>query len=307
MRRTLTFCLLGALVSPLSPCSATVVGRGLDPTDSLELTLSIEDSVFLEHEEISVVTCATNLSSRVLLAIASPSYLCGHFDFDLFNVRTGHRMRRAFHSCGFVTGVWDLKPGESLCDITSLDTHFGGYRSGPTTLRGGMDGSSMPAGRYRLSAHYPARVPHDREHRQFWIRTDPVEFRIDSLASSPDEVALAEAFDRLGPFPSVATTSLRDLCVAWLPRFYDSALFRPIYWRARIRRPQPPLDTLLHDLRALQPRPFRRIILANTYMKLRGDFDPNLADTLERYLAIPPGPKVVSSWRAGPMRRVPWR
>lgn len=307
MRRTFTFCLLGVLVSPLSPCSATVVGRGLDPTDSLELTLSIEDSVFLEHEEISIITCATNRSARVLPAIASPSYLCGHFDFELINLRTGRRMGRAFHSCGFVTGAWDLKPGESLCDITSLDGHFGGYRPGPTTLRRGMDGSSIPPGRYRLSAHYPARVPNDREHRQFQIRTEPVEFRIDSLASSPHEAALAEAFDRLGPFPSVATDSLRDLCVAWLPKFYDSPLFRPIYWRARLRLPQPPLDTLLQDLGALQRRPFRRIVIANTWMKLRRHIALSLADTLERYLEIPPGPQVISSWRAGPMRTIPWR
>jgi|GEM_PF-5974123 hypothetical protein len=307
MRQTLTLCLLGTLAFPPSRCSAIVVGRGFDPTDSLELTLSIEDSVFLEHEEISVITCATNLSSRILSAITRPSYLCGQFDFELVDQRTGRRMSRAFHACGFVTGAWDLKPGESLCDIAGLASHFGGYRPGLSTLRRGMDGSSIPPGRYRMSAHYPARVPHDREHRQFRIQTESVEFRVDSLASSRDEVALAEAFDGLGPFPPVATDSLRDLCVVWLPRFYGSAYFHSIYWRARLRLPQPPLDTLLQDLRALQRSPFRRIVIANTYLKLARDLAPSLVDTLERYLEIPPGPQVISSWRAGPMRTIPWR
>jgi hypothetical protein len=306
MLRIQTLCLLGVLVFSPSLDAATIVGKGFDPTDSLELNLSLEDSVFLEHEEISVIVCATNRGSRVLPAIARPTYLCGYFDFEMFNVRTGQRMPRTMYSCGIVNGAWDLKPGESLCDITELGSHFGGRNLGPSlTLRRGMDGSRIPPGRYRLSAHYPARVLHDRKHRQFSIRTEPVEFRIDSFASSSEEVSLAEAFDRLGPFPPVATDSLRNLCVAWLPKFYDSALFDQIYWRARLRIPQPPLDTLFRDLRALERKPFRRIIIANTYI---GRYAPaRLADTLEPYLQTPPGPQVLSSWRVGPMRAIPWR
>src|SRR5207237_4136101 len=109
------------------------------------------------------------------------------------------------------------------------------------------------------------RLPQDPWHRQVTLKTS-VDFRVDSLASSPADIVLAAEFDKAGPFPSIATEDLRNLCVKWLPRFYDSSFFDQIYWRARSRTPLPPPDSLFQDLRALEKHPFLRTSIAWTYL-----------------------------------------
>jgi hypothetical protein len=305
MKPNLAISIVAVLLLP-SSASALVIGRVFDPVESLEVRLFLEDSVFLEHERISTIVCVTNRGSKLLPAVTRPAYFCGYFDFILVDVVADKRMRRGYHSCGFMYGAWDLQPGESLCDVSAVASHFGGsdFR-GDTYLSEGMGESALNPGRYRLSAWYPVRLPQDREHRRFTLVTAPVPFRVDSLASAPSEMRLAEEFDANGPFPRIANETVRDLCVRWLPRFYETALFDKVYWRARNRRPLPPPDSLFQDLRALKMRPFRKAIIANTYLTLSGGSNrPGLVDSLVPYLHATPGPEVLSSYRVGPMRTI---
>ena len=63
--------------------------------------------------------------------------------------------------------------------------------------------------------------------------------------------------------------------------------------------------SLFHDMKSLKMRPFRRIVIANSYLKLSdGLHRPGLVDSIVPYLYATPGPEVLSSYRVGPMRTI---
>lgn len=183
----------------------------------LHLSITLEDSVFLEGQSVYAFFCARNVTLRTVL---EPDIRIEEFRARLSRTDTGEVLKSRISGddiFGMLRGL-TLRQGEARCYYVLDLAKFGVQSPDSVNLSGRQHDLSLEPGSYVLNWEYRYR-PHPGND----LLKGEARFTVHPLTSDPRELSLVRSFlaGREGPLPPYARQRL--------PEFYRSKFLLRVY------------------------------------------------------------------------------
>jgi hypothetical protein len=220
MRHVLAVLLVAWLV-PAPACASD------EPRPHLDVSITLEDSVFLEGQSIYAIFRTQNRGGAEVQHIAplAPEY--GFMTLTLVSSDRGGRFPCLIDDdLRYIGKGVTLRPGEVMCDARDLTTYFGLSQPNPASVAGGFGYPELPVGRYSLHWEYRYSIQAGEATR---ITGKEISFVVNALTSEPKEQQLIEAFMRGKPRVGLDRSPFHEYSQQSLPRFLGSRYLMRVY------------------------------------------------------------------------------
>ena len=240
---------------------------------SIELTLSIDDSVYLASQPIIVSVCVRNGSRDVFDDLVPLDPADGFLRLRLIDSDTGVILQKygTIRDVLFSNDGITIPPGEVHCEVFDLLYHFGRWPTKDQMLLKSLAMYALPPGRYELSGSISARTGHNKALLPVILRSNSVRFQVKSAGSNASQEALLTSLTsrdqwRTNKLSPANVRSARD----HLREFISSPYFLLAYRAARPSLTSSDVDSLdqLLERRKNAPALWRAVLVWDDFERV---------------------------------------
>jgi hypothetical protein len=214
--------------------------------EEIELSLSLDDSVYLSDQPILTIITAKNAGDVEFRDLA-PLYPGDRFiDLRLTNMDSGKPVSFAAPRplSGYTAEGLRLQPGESELEAINLQQWFGRRVGDGIAAR--LGAHSLLPGSYRLDATFHARIGAAVHLPAILSVSHPAYFKVVPIETAPSEVHLVNDFLRDCPADWMDIEAINRYCAAQLSRFLHSKYLVLVYYQSGPGILKVPIDSLMH-------------------------------------------------------------
>lgn len=229
----------------------------------LDLAVTLEDSVLLQHQTIYMIARLRNSSSEQIADIAPLAPGRGYLRLQLFQEGNESPIPASIPMDGGNGGSpgMVLLPGEVSTEARDLLTYFGvrGAEGRPAGIPSWWP--ALQPGSYILKATMTVHTGVERSIQQMTIKAADVRFRVLPIGAAPAQERLLREFFMDGRPGSGDIGQYSMAARRWLNKFYQSPFLIRVFRDTGAEMGKVPIDQVLQSLRRLRVRPERRAAL----------------------------------------------